>query len=34
LTFPHYTSGFRAIDHIDRYIVGPVLEKLRTYPEW
>jgi 2,3-bisphosphoglycerate-independent phosphoglycerate mutase len=23
-----------AIEHIDRYIVGPVLEKLRTFPEW
>jgi 2,3-bisphosphoglycerate-independent phosphoglycerate mutase len=23
-----------AIEHIDRYVVGPVLEKLRTFPEW
>lgn len=23
-----------AIEHIDRYVVGPVLEKLRTYDEW
>ena len=23
-----------AIEHIDKYIVGPVLEKLRTFPEW
>jgi 2,3-bisphosphoglycerate-independent phosphoglycerate mutase len=23
-----------AIEHIDRHIVGPVLEKLRTFPEW
>jgi 2,3-bisphosphoglycerate-independent phosphoglycerate mutase len=23
-----------AIEHIDRYVVGPVLEKLRGYPEW
>ncbi|HEX4792500.1 MAG TPA: cofactor-independent phosphoglycerate mutase [Humisphaera sp.] len=23
-----------SIEHIDRYIVGPVLEKLRTFPEW
>jgi 2,3-bisphosphoglycerate-independent phosphoglycerate mutase len=23
-----------AIEHIDRYIVGPVLEKLRTFPAW
>jgi 2,3-bisphosphoglycerate-independent phosphoglycerate mutase len=23
-----------AIEHIDNYVVGPVLEKLKTYPEW
>jgi len=23
-----------AIEHIDKHIVGPVIEKLRTYPEW
>lgn len=23
-----------AIEHIDRYVVGPVLEKLRTFDEW
>ena len=23
-----------AIEHIDRHVVGPVLEKLRTFPEW
>ena len=23
-----------AIEHIDKHIVGPVLEKMRTYPEW
>ena len=23
-----------AIEHIDRYVVGPVLEKLQTFPEW
>jgi len=23
-----------AIEHIDRYVVGPVLDKLSTYPEW
>ena len=23
-----------AIEHIDKHVVGPVLEKLRTYPEW
>jgi len=23
-----------AIEHIDKHVVGPVLEKLRTFPEW
>jgi len=23
-----------AIEHIDQYVVGPVLEKLKTFPEW
>jgi len=23
-----------AIEHIDQYVVGPVLEKLQTFPEW
>jgi 2,3-bisphosphoglycerate-independent phosphoglycerate mutase len=23
-----------AIEHIDKYVVGPVLEKLRTFPQW
>ncbi|HWE97815.1 MAG TPA: cofactor-independent phosphoglycerate mutase [Tepidisphaeraceae bacterium] len=23
-----------AIEHIDKHVVGPVLKKLRTYPEW
>src|SRR6266700_6216212 len=23
-----------AIEHIDKFVVGPVLEKLRTFPEW
>jgi 2,3-bisphosphoglycerate-independent phosphoglycerate mutase len=23
-----------AIEHIDKHVVGPVLEKLRTYPQW
>ncbi|HVT90236.1 MAG TPA: cofactor-independent phosphoglycerate mutase, partial [Tepidisphaeraceae bacterium] len=23
-----------AIEHIDKHVVGPVLEKLKTYPEW
>ncbi len=29
-----WKTKVEAIEHIDRYIVGPVLEKLRTYPEW
>ena len=24
----------RAIEHIDQFIVGPVLEKLKTFPDW
>jgi len=27
-------TKIEAIEHIDRHIVGPVLEKLRTFPEW
>ena len=23
-----------SIEHIDKHIVGPVLEKLQTFPEW
>jgi 2,3-bisphosphoglycerate-independent phosphoglycerate mutase len=23
-----------AIEHIDRYVVGPVLKKIRSFPEW
>jgi 2,3-bisphosphoglycerate-independent phosphoglycerate mutase len=23
-----------AIEHIDRFVVGPVLEKLKTFPQW
>jgi 2,3-bisphosphoglycerate-independent phosphoglycerate mutase len=29
-----YRTKIDAIEHIDRHIVGPVLEKLRTFPEW
>jgi len=29
-----YKTKVDAIEHIDRYVVGPVLEKLRTFPEW
>ena len=29
-----WKTKVEAIEHIDRYVVGPVLEKLRTFPEW
>lgn len=29
-----WKTKIAAIEHIDKYVVGPVLEKLRTYPEW
>jgi 2,3-bisphosphoglycerate-independent phosphoglycerate mutase len=29
-----YNTKVESIEHIDRYVVGPVLEKLRTFPEW
>jgi 2,3-bisphosphoglycerate-independent phosphoglycerate mutase len=29
-----YRTKIEAIEHIDRYIIGPVLEKLRTFPQW
>lgn len=29
-----YKTKIDAIEHIDRHIVGPVLEKLRSFPEW
>ena len=29
-----WKTKVEAIEHIDKYIVGPVLEKLRTFPEW
>jgi len=29
-----YKTKVEAIEHIDRYVVGPVLEKLQTCPEW
>ncbi len=29
-----WKTKIAAIEHIDRHVVGPVLEKLKTYPEW
>ncbi len=29
-----WKTKVEAIEHIDQYVVGPVLEKLRTFPEW
>lgn len=29
-----FRTKVESIEHIDRYVVGPVLEKLRTFPEW
>jgi len=29
-----WKTKIAAIEHIDRYVVGPVLEKIRTFPEW
>jgi 2,3-bisphosphoglycerate-independent phosphoglycerate mutase len=29
-----WKTKIEAIEHIDKYVVGPVLEKLRTYPQW
>jgi len=29
-----FKTKVESIEHIDRYVVGPVLEKLRTFPEW
>src|SRR5687767_10252855 len=29
-----WKTKVEAIEHIDRFVVAPVLEKLRTYPEW
>src|SRR5882724_6676391 len=29
-----WKTKIEAIEHIDKHIVGPVLEKLRTFPEW
>lgn len=29
-----WKTKIASIEHIDRYIVGPVLEKLQTFPEW
>lgn len=29
-----WKTKVESIEHIDRYVVGPVLEKLKTFPEW
>jgi len=29
-----FKTKIEAIEHIDKFIVGPVLEKLRTFPQW
>jgi 2,3-bisphosphoglycerate-independent phosphoglycerate mutase len=29
-----WKTKIAAIEHIDKYVVGPVLEKIRTFPEW
>ncbi len=29
-----WKTKVEAIEHIDRYVVGPVLEKMRSFPEW
>jgi 2,3-bisphosphoglycerate-independent phosphoglycerate mutase len=29
-----WKTKIAAIEHIDKFVVGPVLEKLRTFPEW
>jgi 2,3-bisphosphoglycerate-independent phosphoglycerate mutase len=29
-----WKTKIAAIEHIDKHVVGPVLEKLKTYPEW
>jgi len=29
-----WKTKVESIEHIDRHVVGPVLEKLRTFPEW
>jgi 2,3-bisphosphoglycerate-independent phosphoglycerate mutase len=29
-----YKTKVEAIEHIDKHVVGPVLEKLRKFPEW
>jgi len=29
-----WKTKVEAIEHIDRYVVGPVLEKLKTFDEW
>ena len=29
-----WKTKVEAIEHIDKYVVAPVLEKIRKYPEW
>ena len=29
-----WKTKVQAIEHIDKFIVGPVLEKLKTFPDW
>ncbi|HEV7297787.1 MAG TPA: cofactor-independent phosphoglycerate mutase [Tepidisphaeraceae bacterium] len=29
-----FRTKVEAIEHIDRYVVGPVLEKMRSFPQW
>src|SRR5690606_15213549 len=29
-----WRTKVEAIEHIDRHVVGPVLDKLRSFPEW
>ncbi len=29
-----WKTKIASIEHIDRYVVGPVLEKLKTFPDW
>ena len=29
-----WKTKIAAIEHIDKYVVGPVMQKMRTFPEW
>ena len=29
-----WKTKVQAIEHIDKFVVGPVLEKLKTFPQW